>query len=431
MASPGILGRALRITRWSRVPYGWRMLIGAAAFRSLAGGLHVYGFSIFFLPLTRDLGLSRAATSLIFSLSRAQGAVGAPISGYLIDRWGPRAIMLGGSIMVGIGYLLFAQSRSFLVVLAVYVLVITNGFGAGFMDSTMALANNWFTRRRALAMGAIGVGISAGGAILTPALSWAVHNLGWRWAAAMVGLIFLLVGLPLARLVRNTPESVGLLPDGGPPAAPAQRGGQAAPVSRDYSIGGAMRTRAMWILVVANILRLAGFSALTVHFVPILVWKGMSEPTAALYLSVSAFLGIPGHLFIGWLADRWSKPWVLSLSMVLGAAGVAALLYGNASLVWLFVPTLVLVEVIFPVTWAYVGDFFGRRRFATLRGVVTSFVMVGPVLGPVWAGRVYDVRKTYAPALQVFLVLFILSSVIFWLLPRPRSLPDAKEPVHP
>ncbi|MBI2917129.1 MAG: MFS transporter [Chloroflexi bacterium] len=395
------------------------MLLGAAALRSLAGGLHIYGFSIFFLPLTRDLGLSRAATSLIFSMSRAQGAVGAPVSGYLIDRFGPRAVMVGGSIMVGIGYLLFAQSRSYLVVLLVYVLLITNGFGAGVMDATMALANNWFARRRALAMGAIGVGISAGGALLTPGLAWVVLNYGWRWASALVGLIFLVAGLPLARMVHNTPESVGLLPDSGPHDAPAQRGGHAAPTSRDYSVRAALRTRAIWILVVANILRVAGFSALTVHFVPILVWKGVSEPTAALYLGATAFLGIPGHLVIGWLADRWSKPLVLSLSMALGAAGVAVLLYGGVSLVWLFLPALVLVEVIFPVTWAYVGDTFGRRRFATLRGVVTSLVMVGPVIGPVWAGRVWDTRQSYTLVLQVFLVLFIVSSAIFCVLPRP------------
>jgi len=400
--------------------------LGAAFLRSIAGGLHMYGFSIFFLPLTRDLGLSRAATSLIFSTARAQAAVGGPISGYMIDRWGPRIVMLGGGVMVGVGYLLFAQSRSYLAVLAVYVLVITVGYGAGFMDATMALANNWFVRRRTLAMAVVGVGISAGGALLTPPLAWAVHNLGWRWAAALVGLVFLVVGLPVARLIRNTPESMGLTPDAGAAPAPTGPAAHYQGAAEGYSVGEAMRTRAFWIMVVANVMRLAGFSALTVHFVPILVWKGLSETTAALYLGINAFLGIPGHLLMGWLGDRWPKPRVLSVCMGLGAVGVAVLLYAGAGFVWLFVPTLMLVEVIFPVTWAWVGEFFGRRRFATLRGTLTTFVMVGPVLAPVWAGRVWDIHQSYALALEVFLGLFALSSLIFWVLPQAGRAPSAR-----
>src|SRR5687768_18001534 len=79
---------------FSRIFYGWRMVGLVSLIRIVGGGLHQFGFTVFFLPISQDLGISRAATSLAFSLSRAQGAIEAPLVGYLIDRYGPRPIMV-------------------------------------------------------------------------------------------------------------------------------------------------------------------------------------------------------------------------------------------------------------------------------------------------------------------------------------------------
>jgi MFS family permease len=82
--------------------YGWRMVGLVSAIRILGGGLHNYGFTVFFLPLSQDLGLSRAATSLAFSLARAEGAIEGPFVGYLIDRFGPRPMILVATISCGL-----------------------------------------------------------------------------------------------------------------------------------------------------------------------------------------------------------------------------------------------------------------------------------------------------------------------------------------
>ena len=94
--------------------YGWRMVAVGCAMRMLGGGFHLYGFTIFFLPITQELGLSRAATSLVFSLARAEGAIEGPLAGYIIDRFGPRPMMLAGVILSGLGYMLLSgvQRRS-------------------------------------------------------------------------------------------------------------------------------------------------------------------------------------------------------------------------------------------------------------------------------------------------------------------------------
>ncbi len=82
-----------------------------SALRILGGGLHQYGFTVFFLPVTQDLGLTRASTSLAFSLARAEGSLTAPIVGYLLDRYGPKPLMLAATLFAGIGYILFPRQR--------------------------------------------------------------------------------------------------------------------------------------------------------------------------------------------------------------------------------------------------------------------------------------------------------------------------------
>src|SRR5512139_4056081 len=86
--------------------YGWRMVGAASIIRMLGGGFHLYGFTIFFLPITNELGLSRAATALIFSLARAEGAIEGPLAGWAIDRYGPRPMMIAGVLLSGLGYML-------------------------------------------------------------------------------------------------------------------------------------------------------------------------------------------------------------------------------------------------------------------------------------------------------------------------------------
>ncbi len=401
----------------TRLFYGWHMMARVAVLRALSGGLHIFGFSVFFLPITESFGLSRAATSLVFSLSKVEGAFEGPIAGHFIDRLGPRVVIIVGCALAGLGYLLLSQSSSFVMFAAIYVLVITVGASIAFQHGAMAVANNWFIRRRAIAMALISSAVALGGAFFTPLLSRGIYGLGWRWGAALVGMTFLAVGLPMAWGLRSRPESVGLRPlgygevsaDSGQPAG-----------STDSSVKGALRSAALWTLVIASILRLFGFNAILVHFIPILVWKGIAETTAAIYLSALAFLGMGTHLFMGWLADRWPKPRVLALGMASGVVSATILLYSSPGLVWLALPFFVPVEALFPVTWATVGEFFGRRRFGTIRGLITMFWAIGPIAGPVIAGRVFDSTGSYALALQLTIASFALSAVTFYLIRSPQ-----------
>ena len=408
--------------------YGWRMIAVGSAIRILGGGLHLYGFTVFFLPISHELGLSRAATSLVFSLARAEGAIEGPVAGYMIDRFGPRPVMLAAVILSGVGYMLFAAVNSYATFLLVYLGVISLAFGAGFMHSPMVIANTWFIRRRALAMTLISASISLGGTLLSPLLAIAVRAWGWRPAALLAGIGLLIIGIPLVSLVRRSPESMGLLPDGEQRArdgdAAGSRGKRGFTDETNFTVQQAMRTSAYWMIVLATMVRVAGFGTMMVHFIPIMVWKGLDERQAAYLLATFALMSLPAHLLLGWLADHFNKPRLMALAMLVGTVGLLALIFGRGEwALWLFAVLFTMAEAIFPVTWATVGDFFGRKNFGTIRGTMSFFYMWGAVAGPVAAGAVYDQTQSYGPMLPWLAALFLVGAVLYGLMVRPTTPP--------
>lgn len=411
--------------------YGWWMIALGCGIRMLGGGFHLYGFTVFFLPITHELGLSRAATSLVFSLARAEGAIEGPLAGYLIDRFGPRPMILAGIVLSGIGYMLLASVESYYGFLVVYLGVISLSFSAGFMHSPMVLANTWFIRRRALAMTLVSSAIGIGGTLITPLLAISVHLWGWRWGAFLSGLGLIVVGVPLALFVKRSPESMGMLPDGVPAevsADPKTRAASDAPrlasptFDGDFTLKQAMRTSTFWMIILATTTRVAVYNAITVHFIPIMVWRGISEQRAAVLLATMALMSLPCHLLVGWMADQVSKPRLMGICMSIGAASIFFLAYGDGEwALWAFTLLFTFMEAIFPVGWATVGDFFGRKSFATIRGTMSFFYLWGPALGPVITGAVYDRYQSYAPLMSAFIALSLISGVLYMSLKKPRA----------
>src|SRR5262250_1442701 len=190
------------------------MVAAAVALRVLGAGLHSFGFTVFFLPLSQDLNLNRTSTSLAFSLARAEGAIEGPVVGHLLDRYGPKPIMLTAVLLMGIGYLLFSQVDSYVTFLVVYLGVISLAHAGGFMHAPMVLINTWFIRHRARAITISSAAFGLGGVLVAPVLSVIVQTWGWRWGATIGGVLFLVIGLPLCLTIRRSPESMGLLRDG-------------------------------------------------------------------------------------------------------------------------------------------------------------------------------------------------------------------------
>jgi MFS family permease len=401
--------------------YGWRMLAAACALRVLGAGLHSFGFTVFFLPLSQDLNLNRTSTSLAFSLARAEGAIEGPIVGHLLDRYGPKPIMLAAVLLMGVGYLLLSQVNGYLTFLIVYLGVISLAHAGGFMHAPMVLINTWFIRHRARAITISSAAFGMGGVLIAPILSVIVQVWGWRWGAAIAGFLFLAIGIPLSLTIRRSPEAMGLLPDGDPPTNSTGEEGAAlrSRAEVDVTVAEALRSFAFWGSVLAAGIRNGSYHAISVHFIPLMVWKGLTQAEAALLLSVYAFLGMAATLVLGWFADKANKPRLTAVILFAAAGAMFLPIFGNS--LWtlaLFTIFFAAVETTFPLGWAVVGDLFGRKHYAKIRGYMTLFYTWGGVLGPVIAGAIFDRWATYEPLLWSLIGVFLVAGAFFASLDR-------------
>ena len=214
--------------RRPRIYYGWWMVAITSAMSFFASGVFFRGF-IVFVPAIRDsLGISQAQTNLIFSLARAEGGLEGPVAGWLIDRFGNRKLLIPSIILAIAGYIVLSQFVDDLLSFSlVYLLMVSLGNSIAFQHAAFAGLNQWFNRRRALAISTLAAVSSLGGLIIVPLLSQIIERRSWQDASLASGIAYLVVLLPLCIFFRNRPEDMGLLPDGdtSPPVASGSAAG--------------------------------------------------------------------------------------------------------------------------------------------------------------------------------------------------------------
>ncbi len=420
---------ATPVTKRPAVFYGWWIVAVSSVMHCFHGGLYGTGMTVYFLPVARDLGVSRAALSLAFTLRSLESGVHGPLFGYLIDRLGPRMMIRSGALIGGLGFVLLGLTRDYLSFLLVFLGVLALGMSSGVGQASMSLLNNWFARRRATAITLGHVGTEVGGALITPLVGLMVLNVGWRQTAMLSGVILPLVILPLTLLIKNTPEAMGVGPDGAPlsgtlgrPAEPGDRPRAASGERGEFGVKEAMRTRTFWHLALAMGFRQFAKTGLHVHLVPLMVWKGLDEPTAALLVGVLSFLQVPSRIGGAWLGDRWSMTRTPMITCIIGVAALGVLAFGpsgpiGTSLAFVFL--FALAEAGNLVSWAIIGQFFGRSRFATLRGSISMVANPMSLVAPVFLGWVFDQTGSYYWALLPMTVSFAIASLLYGLLRPP------------
>ncbi len=407
--------------------YGWWIVTVSFLAQVLAGGFYMVGLAVYFLPVSRDLRLSRAELSFAFTLRSLEGGLDAPLLGYLIDRKGPRFMFRVGGVLAGIGFVLLAFTHNYVSFLVVFLGVLHLGFTGGITLPMSTVVNHWFARRRALAATLGQLGQEVGGAFLTPIVALVVINLGWRYAALMSGVVLVVMIPILGLFLRNTPESMGLGPDGDPPRDTRPRnaevhGATTQHSEQDFTVREALRTRTFWQLVVAVGARLFSKSSLIVHLVPLLVWKGYDEQTAALLVGLFSLLQVPLRIGAALVADRWSMSKVPALSALAGTLSVLVLLFiPEAGIVTgvLFALAFALGESGNSPAWTLVGHYFGRTNYGTIRGSLSFWQSFISLPAPTFAGWVFDRTGSYRIALMPVACAYLISFVFFWFLQRP------------
>lgn len=388
---------------------------------AVSSGLTNSGFAVFFLPIRRELVISATAMSLVFSLARAQSGIAAPFVGWLADKFGTRGLVLWGGLLTGVGLILLSRGSNVWHLLLLYGVVVAVGRTASVSPTLMATVNQWFVRRKALAMSILVTSFTIGGAAMVPILALASAQIGWRNTVLGSGMFLFLLTFPVVLVLRNRPEELGLYPDGEGPLDQTQPGQwQSGGESQGFSVREAMATPAFWLLLIGLAFRVSAADALIIHQIPMLVWKGVSEQTAAFYLSLSFTLMVPLRLALGVSGGYLSPRLVLFAAMSVGALGTLSFLFGQG---WTAIISLVvglaMIEGVSALNWIAVGDYFGRRSFASLVGIMTVFHSTGALIAPVVSGWIFDQTQSYALVLLIVSSVLLGSGIAFALARRP------------
>ena len=400
---------------------GWWVLLGLTLLGIMSGGILYHGAAVFFNPIRRDLNLSSANTSLIFTLSRAQSSLAAPLYGWLVDRFGPRPLIVLGAIVASIGLVAVTLIDNYIIFLIAYVLLVSVPSHFGFGPTLMAAANGWFVRRKAIAMTILLTGIAAGGAIFLYPLGLGVATIGWRATLIYSAAFVLVSGLLLSRLVRTPPEEVDEAERITPSASAASGSDRSSVASPDFSLAEALRTGVFWILLAASTLRISAETGLSIHIIPIMVWQGAEEEFAAGLVALFFLLSIPFRFSLGMAGHRLSFQPLIAMGMFSAVAGCALLIFSDSvSGLYPFVILLAVYEGAVVLQWIAIGNYFGRRNYGAITGIMRAFDAVGSFFAPLYAGWIFDRTESYAPALATFAAAFAAAALLYMISRRPR-----------
>jgi MFS family permease len=377
--------------------------------------------SAYFPSFEREFGWSRTAISGAFSLARIESGLLGPIEGYVTDRVGPqRMIFIGLFLCVG-GFLALSLVESLPMLYAVIVLGIVLGSSLGYNMPISVLIAKVFRERRSLAFGIFRMGPGISGPMV-PLVGWMIGLYGWRTAAVISGCVLLAVGLPLACIIKKiySQEEAALLT--GEHSGANLRDSPPASTDPQFTLKQALHHRSFWLLSVAMGMRHLVTEGVSVHFVILLVDRGWSTEAASTLLGISALIGAPARIGMGWLGDLLDKR-----RMVMGlllALSVSVLLMGYTAQAVVFTTCMIIYSLAYGGLAALQepirADYFGTRAFATIQGMSRSVVTAGTFLGPIIAGFFYDVTKSYTIAFGVFAVVSLAATLFMFFAKPPQ-----------
>ncbi len=407
-----------------RLFYGW-VLVGISAFIMAIGTVPLFqGMSVWFIVLEGQFGWTRTQLSLAFSLTRVEGSIMGPISGYLIDRLGPRRLVMVGLLIAGGGFLLMGRMQELWHFYASFV-VISIGAGLGTWMPMMTVLNNWFNRNRSIAMALAMEGFLIGGVLLVPLLAWAIDpdipgRVGWRNTASAIGIFIMVVAWPVSRLVRNTPEEYGQHRDGLPPRA--ETGPVAAGAEElSYTWQEAVRTKTFWLMTIGHACSSIVIVTLMVHLGPMLHDRGISLQTVSWVLSTYIGVGAAFTLIGGYIGDRVPIRWPIFVFSSIQSGAIALLLLSD-DFVMVFV-FAVLLGIGFggrtSLTTAIRGVYFGRKAFASITGVSMIPMNILLLAAPPFAGYMYDKTDSYMIPMATIAAVNLFGSSLFVFLGPP------------
>jgi MFS family permease len=412
----------------SRVFYGWIALSGAMLTAFVASGSFVYSYGVFLPVMCAEFGWSRAVLSLGLSLGLLCFGLPSPLFGVLVARFGPRANTILGNLLTA---LCLAGMSMVQEVWHVYLLYSFTGLGAGiggYIAST-TVANNWFIRKRPLAMGLFLASAGLGGFVFPPLATVLISSIGWRMSwLVLAGIVFVAASLlGGVILIRNKPEDMGLVPDGisaesfeGVVTTEYRSG--VGLESEGWQIGQALREPATWIIAVFGAANYFALGTMVAHQVAYVRDLGFGPVVAALTMSLVSGLSIIGRAGFGALALRFNMKNLAAVFFGIQLIALAILLTShNLVLIYIYAILFgVSNGALLTAVPTFVGAYYGRVHYAQIVGVIFALGIAFEAAAPAIAGVIYDATTTYTLAFSIVAAFSLVGFICLFLARQPK-----------
>jgi sugar phosphate permease len=405
----------------ARLFYGWRMVGAATGMQFLQAALVNNAFGAYVAVLAEERGWSKTALSGAAALQQMEAALLGPVLGWLLDRFGPQVFIRAGVFFLGGGLMLLSTVDSLAGFYGAFVVIAMGGSLAGFFPLNVALIH-WFERYRARALSSMSLGLALGG-LAVPLVAWSLQTYGWRPTAFYSGVLAIVLGFPLALVMRNKPEDYGEKVDGAvEPPLDKNYSTEEKELTRDFTAREALRTPAFWLLSLGH-----GFALFVVHTVLVHAIThlkeglGYSLAAAALVMGLVTAFQIVGVMIGWWIGDRFDKRLISAACMLMHAVGLLLLTYAAA------MPMLIAFAVLHGTAWGLRGpfmqalraDYFGRAAIGMILGLSYMIIIIGQMGGPLIAGAFADAHGNYRTGFTLLAILAGLGSFFFLLARKP------------
>ena len=383
-----------------KIFYGWIVVASALLISCLLVGTR-FSFGIFFKSLEAEFSLSRTATSSIFSTYMVFYAIFALISGWVLDKYGPRITVILMGLITGLSLLITSQVTSFWQLFLTYSLLLSMGT-SGSVAVMMSVVARWFDKKRGFAIGIAISGAGLGTLIIAPFAAFLISTTDWRQSYVILGTITLLLVISLALLLKRDPRDIGTLPNGSSlnNREIVSVTNQTQPGFPGLSIIQALKTRSFWFLSAVRLLFSLYLNLLLTHVVPYATDSGIPVVQAATFISIMSIFNIIAKLLTGKISDKIGRKLPGIFASGLGAIALIWLIWSHE--LWMFY----IFAVIMGISWGGLGltiitqpsDIFRGYRLGSIMGALEVSIAIGAAMGSALGGFIFDATGSYSLA---------------------------------
>lgn len=392
--------------------------VAATGFLSLFSliGIMFYGLPFFYDFWVQEFGWSRATVTSGNAFAKiAVGFLGFG-AGWMIDRFGPRRLMLvgillGGTALIGLGGFMNSLWQFYL-----FYTFSALGYMCGGPLPNQVLTSRWFDKARGKAMGFAYLGIGVGGVLAPQIAKWLNVEFGWHQALVILGVVMITVAFPMAWFVKDNPEGKKV---------DAKKADVSIPEAPKVELKSVLKTRAFYLLLIGSMCSIGAVSAtsqnLKLFFSLDLKY---TQQQAANIISLILAASIVGRLSMGWLADRIEKKYVMTLIYTLVAVSIPLLFFANTpGVIYIFAITFGIAlggdYMIIPLMAA---ELFGVRVMGRVMGIILTGDGLGEALAPLMVGWLRDVTGSYAKGFSALIILAVIGIIAVLFTPKKVKL---------